>query len=118
MIDKELFCKKTPDLLVGLAQIAADVAKENLGIDEDLADEFGYYLAQEMAQQWRGANAYIPLNIEFKNSQRDYEIFKKFNGSNHNDLAREFGISKVWVYKIIKKVRKEKQDKQQPCLFD
>jgi len=45
------------------------------------------------------------------------EIFNKCNGRNHRQLAREYGISVVRVYQIVKQVTKEMTAKRQGGLF-
>ncbi len=49
---------------------------------------------------------YFPMGISSKISARDVAIYAEFNGSNHAELARKYKISLVWIYKIIKAMRK------------
>ncbi|MBE8614120.1 DNA-binding protein, partial [Morganella morganii] len=51
-------------------------------------------------------------------SQRDREIFNEFDGRNHHELARKFGVSLQWIYSVVKRVRKEELDRMQGKLFD
>ncbi len=55
---------------------------------------------------------FIGLETVMEKKKKDY-IRKKFNGSNHKELARATGYSERWVYDILKG---EKDDKQ-PELF-
>ncbi|EDJ7116989.1 DNA-binding protein, partial [Escherichia coli] len=41
----------------------------------------------------------------------------EFNGRNHHELARKFGVSLQWVYSVVKRVRKEELDRMQGKLF-
>ncbi|MBR0573700.1 MULTISPECIES: Mor transcription activator family protein [Pasteurellaceae] len=118
MIEKDVFTKKTPDVLIGLAQVVETVAVQSLDLSKENAEQLGIDIAQAMAKEWGGSMLYIPINLVFNLSQRDLEIWEKFNGFNHAELAREFGISKQWVYHIIKRIRKQMQDKAQPDLFN
>ncbi|MDN5451260.1 MAG: DNA-binding protein, partial [Enterobacterales bacterium] len=45
--------------------------------------------------------------------QRDLQIFSEFNGRNHSELAKKYSVSLQWIYKIVKAVRKEEQDRMQ-----
>ncbi|MEH5865258.1 Mor transcription activator family protein, partial [Escherichia coli] len=54
----------------------------------------------------------------WKVSQRDREIFREFNGRNHHELARKFGVSLQWVYSVVKRVRKEEISRLQGQLFE
>ncbi|EIS0892410.1 DNA-binding protein, partial [Salmonella enterica] len=42
----------------------------------------------------------------------------EFDGRNHHELARKFGVSLQWVYSVVKRVRKEELDRMQGKLFD
>ncbi len=68
-------------------------------------------------QVWGGQNVYFPMGMVWKVSQRDREIFREFNGRNHHELARKFGVSLQWVYSVVKRVRKEELDWMQGKLF-
>ncbi|MBG4648123.1 hypothetical protein I5F68_30295 [Pseudomonas aeruginosa] len=70
-----------------------------------------------MAAHWGGQNIYFPMGLSIKLSRRDRQIYDKFNGHNQSDLAREFGVSLQWVYKIIKAVRKEEIARRQVDMF-
>jgi Mor family transcriptional regulator len=50
-----------------------------------------------------GHPIYIPKLAEVKRKIRDAEIYKKYNGKNHTELAREFDLSDTQVKRIIKK---------------
>ncbi|MOA58273.1 Mor transcription activator family protein [compost metagenome] len=52
-----------------------------------------------------------------KLSRRDRQIYDDFNGSNQSALARKYGVSLQWVYKIIKAVRKEEIARRQGDMF-
>lgn len=60
----------------------------------------------------------LPLELVWKVSLRDREIFNEFNGKNHHDLARKFGVSIQWIYSVVKRIRKEELDRLQGKLFD
>ncbi|MEN1655852.1 Mor transcription activator family protein, partial [Pseudomonas aeruginosa] len=63
-------------------------------------------------------NVYFPMGMVWKVSQRDREIFREFNGRNHHELARKFGVSLQWVYSVVKRVRKEEISRLQGQLFE
>ncbi|MDX5630371.1 MULTISPECIES: Mor transcription activator family protein [unclassified Brenneria] len=116
--DTNSFRSKGPELLVELAQHTASTIKEVVEIDTDIADQIGEAVANRMMQVWGGQNVYFPMGMAWKVSQRDLEIFHKFNGRNHHELARKFGVSLQWVYSVVKRVRKEELDRMQGKLFD
>ena len=67
---------------------------------------------------WGGQNVYFPMGMVWKVSQRDREIFLEFDGRNHHELARKFGVSLQWIYSVVKRVRKEELDRMQGKLFE
>lgn len=111
------FRSKGPELLVDLAEQCALALKEIAGLDKDKADQIGREIAERMAAHWGGQNLYFPMGLSYKLSQRDRQIYDDFTGANHSELARKYGISLQWVYKIVKTVRKEEMARQQGALF-
>lgn len=104
-------------MLVDLAAKSAALAKQLFGVTDELADAFGSEIAQLMAAEWGGQSPYIPQGIAYKVSKLHQDVWNAFNGSNHNELVRRFGISRVWVYRIVKRMRLADQVKRQGDMF-
>lgn len=115
--DTKSFRSKGPELLVELAQHTACTIKEVVEIDTAVADQIGEAVANRMMQIWGGQNVYFPMGMAWKVNQRDLEIFREFNGRNHHELARKFGVSLQWIYSVVKRVRKEELGRVQGKLF-
>ena len=113
----ENFKSKGPDLLIDLAQHVAVALTELIKLDEGQAEQTGREIANRMAAHWGGQNIYFPMGLTYKLSQRDQQIYDKFNGVNQSDLAREYGVSLQWIYKIVKAVRQEEIARRQGKLF-
>ena len=111
------FKSKGPELLVDLAQHVAFTLAELVGLDEEKAEQAGREIANRMAAHWGGQNIYFPMGLTYKLSQRDQQIFDEFNGTNHSDLARKYGVSLQWIYKIVKTVRQEETARRQGDMF-
>ena len=118
MSDLNQFRSKGPELLVELAQHTSETVREIIDIEPAVADQIGQAVANRMMQAWGGQNVYFPMGMVWKVSQRDREIFLEFDGRNHHELARKFGVSLQWVYSVVKRVRKEELDRMQGKLFD
>lgn len=104
-----------------LADLAAKVGEEvqSAGVaDKKQAKNIGNHVAKRMAREWGGQLFYIPHGVLWDIDERDVEIFEKFNGSNQNELAKEYGFSVQWIYRIIERVRQAKIDAAQQDLFD
>lgn len=111
------FRSKGPELLLDLAQQVAHALGELIAVDQERAEHIGKAVAERMAAHWGGQNIYFPMGLTMKLSRRDRQIYDKFNGHNQNELAREFGVSVQWIYKIIKAVRKEEVARRQGDMF-
>lgn len=111
------FKSKGPELLVDLAQHVAFTLAELIGLDEEKAEQAGREIANRMAAHWGGQNIYFPMGLTYKLSQRDQQIYDEFNGTNHSDLARKYGVSLQWIYKIVKTVRQEEIARRQGDMF-
>ncbi|EOD4106629.1 Mor transcription activator family protein [Yersinia enterocolitica] len=118
MSDHSQFRSKGPELLVELAQHTATTVREIIEIDIAVADQIGEAVANRMMQAWGGQNVYFPMGMVWKVSQRDREIFLEFDGRNHHELARKFGVSLQWIYSVVKRVKREELDRMQGKLFD
>ncbi|MDZ7887723.1 MAG: Mor transcription activator family protein [Pseudomonas sp.] len=111
------FRSKGPELLLDLTQHISHALGELISLDTEQAEHVAKEVADRMAAHWGGQNIYFPMGLSIKLSKRDRQIFDKFNGHNQSDLAREFGVSLQWVYKIIKAVRKEEIARRQVDMF-
>lgn len=97
-----------------LADLADQISLKMIGrnIDAKSAAETGLEVAEFIRIHWGGQSVYIPSGAPNATKDRYEEIFNKFNGVNHSQLAREYGISTVRVYQIINQARKEKKEKR------
>ncbi|WP_286807719.1 MULTISPECIES: Mor transcription activator family protein [unclassified Marinimicrobium] len=104
-------------LLSEAADRVARVLRE-FNIPEDRAEQCGSAVADDLAQHWAGQNITIPKDYRYKLTQRDLEIWDKFNGRNHLELAREYDLTVNAIYRIAKRIRKRAISRQQPDIFD
>ncbi|MFL1515264.1 Mor transcription activator family protein [Pseudomonas prosekii] len=111
------FRSKGPDLLVDLTEHVAASLIELVLMNEDAARHVAQEVADRMAAHWGGQNVYFPMGLAGKLSRRDRLIFDEFNGTNQSDLARKWGVSLQWIYKIVKAVRKDEIARRQRDMF-
>ncbi len=105
-----------PELLADLAdQVAAKLVE--LGTDLEKATEIGFATAEHIRENWSGQSLYLPKGVQYTLSRRDMEIFERFNGQNHEVLAREYNLTVMRIYQIVKAVRAELVRKRQGALF-
>lgn len=102
-----------------LADVAAQVGivLADAGIDKEIAADAGLKAAEHLRTHWAGAPVYIPKGESYALTKRDLEIFEKFNGRNHASLAREYNLTVMRIYQIIKAVRAAQIQKRQGALF-
>lgn len=105
-----------PELLADMASHLGTLLVEH-GIGREKAAEIGLKAAEFLRGHWSGVPFYIPKGSAWELSNRDLEIFEKFNGRNHAALAREYNLSVMRIYQIVKACRAELLRKTQGALF-
>lgn len=111
------FRSKGPELLIDLTEHVAAALKELVSMEEAAARHVAQEVADRMAAHWGGQNVYFPMGLAGKLSRRDRLIYEEFNGTNQSDLARKWGVSLQWIYKIVKAVRKDEITRRQVDMF-
>lgn len=105
------------ELLADVAEQAALRLIENHEIEEDAAADIGNAIADFLADHWKGQSIYMPGDQAFRLNARDWEIFRRFERGNSNELAKEFGVSKVRIHQIYKRCLLEYRARTQNSLF-
>lgn len=62
-------------------------------------------LADRLADYWGGQVIVIPRDHLYKLSKLELEIYGKFTGHNHDELARSYRMTTRGIYKMISRVR-------------
>jgi len=106
-----------PELLSDLAAKSAALAKKLLDAPDDQADAFGSELAQLMAAEWGGQGFNFPKGTCYRVSKLHQDVYEAFNGHNHNELAKRFNLSRVWIYRIIERMRTADIASRQHSMF-
>lgn len=100
--------------------IRAHVINElaNYLIPDAAADQVAAALINRLSTHWGGSTFSFPKDINYATSKRNIEIWNKFKGNNHRELALEYGISENAIYQITKIMAELFIRKNQPRLFD
>ncbi|MCL2346464.1 MAG: hypothetical protein FWC58_11515 [Desulfobulbus sp.] len=106
-----------PQLLADLADKVA-AAVERRGVEPEAAAQIGIEVGEAMRDDWRGESIYFPKGVAIDIARRDLEMWEKFNGRNHVELAREYGFSVVYFYRRIKTVGAALRAERQGQLFN
>jgi Mor family transcriptional regulator len=108
---------KGPELLTDLTEHVAVALRELVAMEAGKAQHVAKEITDRMAAHWGGQNVYFPMGQSIQLSRRDRQIYDDFNGTNHSELARKYGVSLQWIYKIVKAVRKEEISGRQGDMF-
>lgn len=72
----------------------------------------------ELAHALGGISVYIPKFESVIAAARDRVILREFKNSNYTELALKYGISEVWVRKIVNRQRAQAANDNSISLFD
>lgn len=108
---------KRKELYTDLIDHATDLLVD-YGVAREAAAHAATALANHLADHWGGSTICFPKDVAYHLAQRDLDIYKKFNGRNHLQLAREFNLTENAIYRIVKQVRQQVIKDQQPDMFD
>ncbi|ADU63441.1 MAG: hypothetical protein KUA35_10400 [Pseudodesulfovibrio sp.] len=100
------------ELLIDLAEQIGALARSSFGVSPARAAEFGQDAAAMLADHWGGQHVYIPKDVATRQRERYHQIYSEFTGSNQHDLARKYGLSVQHVYRILRRVRDERRQRQ------
>lgn len=79
-----------------------DVTVNDLtGEQKSLAEVIGMEAYIKLVETYGGCNIYIAKADKLLNLKRDKEIYKKFNGNNYTQLAKEYNLTVRTVYEIV-----------------
>lgn len=108
--------ERAPELLTALADTVASLLLAE-GIDPDRASDIGLKVMDRMREDWGGEPIYFPKGCAIDISRRDSEIYEKFNGTNHVILSKEFDLSVIHIYRVVKAVGAALLKQRQAQLF-
>lgn len=123
--ENQLNLLDTANTAPGLAQqelfadMAEQVAERLCGLAwlPDVATQTGWAVARHINAYLGGGLLYICKGLAYEIARRNQEIYRRFNGDNHDWLAREYDLTVQAVYRIIKRVGEAERAKRQAMLF-
>lgn len=98
------------------SQIIAQELVEALNIPQEQAEEVARQATNSICHRFARQLIYIPLDVEFKLTKRDLDLYNAWNGQNMEALVDQFQLSNVQIYKILKQVRQAQRAKNEPQL--
>ncbi len=88
-----------------------------IGTEHAEAQRLGWEVARRLNAFWGGGVLYICKGLAYEIARRDQEIYRRFNGENHDWLAKEYDLTVQHVYRVVKRVGAAERAKRQARLF-
>lgn len=104
------------EILVDLAE-QVEERLASIGWERGEARTLSLAVARQMNVHWGGGLLYICKGRLYEISLLHHDIWRRFNGSNHDWLAQEYNLSVQCVYRIVKRVGAAERAKRQSSLF-
>lgn len=103
---------------LGIIVMESITSVSSVELPPALKEEIAGDVVQKVAHTWGGSLIYMPKNLVFQVSERKKEIYQRFDGTNHNKLAKEYKFSVQYIYRVIKEVGEAEKKRQQPDIFE
>ena len=71
---------------------------------QDLAEAIGFEATIKLIESRGGEGLYIPKPEKVLRAARDRAIRREFDGTNHRELARKYGLTVTWIRTIVNPV--------------
>jgi Mor family transcriptional regulator len=107
-----------PEILKDLIDKAAVPVAAKLQIPLTDAQDVVFEVCEVIRRDWSGNNLYLPVGLAHDINKRDLEMYEAFNGTNHGELSKRFGITVRQVYERIALVSAAEFKRRQPGLFE
>ena len=108
--------EKWPKDLAALCDIY-DSELKRLGITDEDAHRIALSLLLAQANYGGGRMYYMPKGDRLKQAVRDRQIYREFNGRNHDELGKRYGLTVQRIYEIVKRQGEIERARVQPRLF-
>ena len=96
-----------PEILIDLARLVFARAQEYLPAPS--AEALALALAEDLRLKFGGGLIYIPKGEAYERHIRNAAIWREFNGRNHAELARKYGLALAVIYDILDRERARRQ---------
>lgn len=103
-----------------LAEIAARVVQEELGLPQERAVELGLRISRDACDEHRGELIYVPAGLALHLDERDQAMYEAYIAWSRDitAVARQFKVSVQTAYKRIRLYEAAAYARRQGALFD
>lgn len=109
---------KFTEVLEQLVDAIAEGLVEEFGDAPEAARKRAELAMDRIQAQASGTGIYIAKGHLWHISEKHRRIYRRFTGSNHAQLAREFDLTERMIYNIIAAVGQEEFERKQCKLFE
>ncbi|RXE49194.1 Mor transcription activator family protein [Chromohalobacter israelensis] len=109
--------KRWPQSLTDMLMVI-EAAHRRAGDDAESARERAFRAVRALSHFHGGHIFYLPKGKQIDRALRDREIWERHNGANVAELAQEYDLNEVRVYKILAEQRLLARRRSQPDLFE
>ena len=96
---------RADDVLADMADFAATLLHGDFGLAKKDAKDAAECLVEAIRLEWGGSMCYFKKTPRIELEARDEEIYERFDGTNHAELTREYGITRQRIYQIVNAMR-------------
>lgn len=96
---------KFNEVLQDTIDSSADIIVSDLGLPADIAIKSAEIVVSRLQELAGGEGIYISKGYLWAVREEHRRIYMRFTGSNHTQLAHEFGVSVRHIYDVVKRVR-------------
>ena len=83
----------------------------------ELYEELGLEGVRYLVEQWGGTQLYIHSPDSVEKGWRDRQIRERWNGRNEGSLAKELGVSRRYVHRLLSAPKTRVPDPRQGDMF-
>lgn len=103
------------ETLVDIGSIVAG-GLVSLGLDAPQVQAGAFAITEAIRRECGGT--YLPRGKSLELSQREEQIWQKFDGTNYTMLAKTYGLCEVQIRNIVRRARDRLRKREQRTLFD
>jgi len=104
------------EALLEIARVVQEQLQSD-GFDDSKARDIALKASEKVRQLYGGSEVYIPKGVALIINDRDWQIWREFDGANHAELARKYDTTPRHIYRIVARCREEDFLKRQGNLF-
>ena len=110
------YTERSANLLVdAILTIESKLIEE--GIEGEVASKVANAAIEKLRNDFGGEQFYFPKGVGLDSTVKKHKIYEKFRGNNIHELAKEFGVTPTYVYRIVKLITEQERKEKQPELF-